>query len=135
MIFSKICLKSGDFPKHHRDCLVVSFATFQTRVTRFGPKVGQTDPNGTNLELFSANSSVHFGSVSENVLNLILKGPRFVPFRVIVNLLNSKICPVGLSHDYSSLSSTFYSLVWTFFIVFNQGHYSDVIKVNDLKNG
>ena len=35
-----VCLKGSDFPKHHRDGLVVSFATFQTRVTRFGPNCG-----------------------------------------------------------------------------------------------
>ena len=52
LIFSKLFSKGGDFPKHHRDRLVISFATSQTRLTRFGPKVGQTDPNGTNPELF-----------------------------------------------------------------------------------
>jgi len=44
--------KGGDFQKYHRDGLVVSFVTFQTRVTRCGPRVGQTDPNETNPGLF-----------------------------------------------------------------------------------
>ena len=36
-------------------------------------------PNGTNLGLLRS-VSVHFGSVSQIVLKLILKSPRFVPF-------------------------------------------------------
>ena len=38
LIFTKMCSNGGDFPKNHRDSLVVSFAIFQTRVIRFGPR-------------------------------------------------------------------------------------------------
>ena len=39
-------------------------------VTSFGPKVGQIGPKWDKSETFSAHNSVHFGSVSENVLKL-----------------------------------------------------------------
>ena len=61
-----ICSKGGDFPKHHR--LVVSFATFKTRVSRFGLKVGQTGPNGTNPGLFQIKVQYIFTRWAQYVL-------------------------------------------------------------------
>ena len=46
---------------------VADYAT----VTRFGPKVGQIGPKWVKSGNFFRSDSVHFGSVSQNVLNLI----------------------------------------------------------------
>ena len=55
LIFSKIsCLKGDDITKYHRDGLVVWFATFQTRVTRFGPKWARLTQMGHIRDFFSS---------------------------------------------------------------------------------
>ena len=55
-----------------------------SRIVRFGNKVGQIVPNGTNLGLFKISLSTFWlgekSSVSQNALKLILKSPRLVPF-------------------------------------------------------
>ena len=48
------------FLANHRDCFVVSFATFQPTVTRFGLKLVWLVPNVTKLGLFTSTMSTYW---------------------------------------------------------------------------
>ena len=47
---------------------------------KFDIQIGSDCPKMGQIWDFLRSVSVHFGSLSQNVLNLILKSPRFVPF-------------------------------------------------------
>ena len=59
-------------------------------------------PNRTNLGLFKISLrsvSVHFGSPSQNGLNLVLKSPRFVPFEAnLTQFWMPNVTSLNLTH-------------------------------------
>ena len=50
------------------------------RDVKFGIQIGSDWPQMGQILEFLRSVSLHFGSVSQNILKLILKSPRFVPF-------------------------------------------------------
>ena len=75
MILLKTYSEGGDFSCIIEITLLFHLQLSKPGMTRFGPKVVHTDPNGTNPGYFPAHNSVHFGSVSENLLKCDLKRP------------------------------------------------------------
>ena len=63
------------------DIYFFSFVVFLVEaLTRFGPKVGQTNPNETNPGLFQIKITYILARWAKMYSNVIWKGPGFVPF-------------------------------------------------------
>ena len=62
--------------------LQVPQAREQTSDVKFAIQIGSDWPQMGQIWDFLRSVSVHFGAVRQNVLKLVLKSPRFVPFGV-----------------------------------------------------